>query len=203
MQRFEVAVQMSQWMWVAAGQNTARWRIRVNEFIQRHHRAKYSWNPESQEISKSETLTLYISQCQCMNANGTSQLTLGTSISGNSLSNLSISSSPVTLTAVLFWGAGVSKSSNENPPLVLPAARGGALGNSVVPSSEMSGKADAARSKSISSLLVLWNEDAKSPPKMSLIVSTVWCWGLLGCCDLAVTCCCRGVQASVRIIFPF
>ena len=77
------------------------------------------------------------------------QLT-GTSISGNSFSNLSISSSPVTFTTVSFRTGGAASKSNEKP---LSCLTGGAAGRgmSTEPSSEMSGKAEAARSRSMSS----------------------------------------------------
>lgn len=77
------------------------------------------------------------------------------SISGNSLSNFSISSSPVTLTGAAA-GVGESKSSNEKPEELGTGAAGdvvvGRAGMSPMSSREMSGKAEAALSKSISSL---------------------------------------------------
>jgi hypothetical protein len=77
------------------------------------------------------------------------EILTGTSISGNSLSNFSISSSPVTLTG---WEGTSSKSSKEKPALVFEAAGAtGRLGMSPSPSREISGKADAAFSKSMSS----------------------------------------------------
>lgn len=84
-------------------------------------------------------------------------LTEGSSSSGKALSNWSISSSPVTFTSVVFCtGMGaVSNASKENEPVasgeVIEAAATAGMGMSSSPSSEMSGKADAARSKSISS----------------------------------------------------
>ena len=87
-------------------------------------------------------------------------------MSGNSFWNFSSSSLPVTLTAESFSN-GLSKSSNEKLLLVC-AARAG-VGMSPMPSREMSGKADAARSKSMSSpdpMSVLWDEE-NSPPRKS------------------------------------
>ena len=75
-------------------------------------------------------------------------------MSGNSLSNLSISSSPVTLTSVVRDG-GVLKSSNAKLLDALiggAAAAGGGMEKSPEPSSEISGKAEAARSKSMSAV---------------------------------------------------
>lgn len=76
-------------------------------------------------------------------------LTEGMSISGNSFSNFSISSSPVTFTSVVLGGE--SKSSKEKPPLEKVWPAGGADGTGISSSSEMSGKAEAAASKSMSS----------------------------------------------------
>ena len=72
-------------------------------------------------------------------------------MSGNSLSNFSISSSPVTLISVVREG-GVLKSSNEKLSVALigGATAGAGVGTSPRPSNEISGKADAARSKSMS-----------------------------------------------------
>ena len=70
-------------------------------------------------------------------------------MSGNSLSNFSISSSPVTLTSVVREG-GVLKSSKEKLSDALNGGAAAAGGMEMSPSSEISGKAEAARSKSIS-----------------------------------------------------
>ena len=79
--------------------------------------------------------------------------TWGTSMSGNSLSNLSISSSPVTFTSVVRDGGGLLKSSKENDPEVLVGgAAGGGAEESPVPSREISGEAEAARPKSMSAV---------------------------------------------------
>jgi hypothetical protein len=80
--------------------------------------------------------------------------TCGTSSSGKSLSNFPMSSSdswPVTLT----WraGAGLPKASKSKGPAGGGGLRGGGevkFGMSLSPSRDISGKADAARSKSIS-----------------------------------------------------
>ena len=106
-------------------------------------------------------------------------------MSGNSLSNFSISSSPVTFTSVtLPLGGGVSKSSNENPfvpvdtlpfkiELVAVEVACVWVGMSSVPSREMSGNAEAARSN-MSSPPAVANEspvgfvEANSEPRISL-----------------------------------
>ncbi len=83
------------------------------------------------------------------------------SSSGNSFSNFSISSSPVTFTSVsLPLIDGVSKSSNEKLPLDATGAPDGADGTGMSPSNSMSGKAEMACSKSISSPAAV----AKEPP---------------------------------------
>ena len=89
-------------------------------------------------------------------------------MSGNSFWNLSSSSSPVTLTAESVSN-GLSKSSNEKLLLARAARAGAGVGMSPMPSREISGKADAARSKSMSSpdpMSVLWDEE-NSPPRKS------------------------------------
>ena len=93
-------------------------------------------------------------------------------MSGNSLSNFSISSSPVTLISVVRDG-GVLKSSKEKLSVALMggAAPEGGTEMSPEPSSEISGKAEAARSKSMSPPAVA-NEPPvgvpNSSPRMSL-----------------------------------
>jgi hypothetical protein len=82
-------------------------------------------------------------------------------MSGNSLENFSISSSPVTFTTVSL---GASNSSKNKSFEVVRAAAAGRVGMS--PSREMSGKADAAASKSMSSL----PPEVKSLLRKSLIV---------------------------------
>jgi hypothetical protein len=97
---------------------------------------------------------------------GQFQRTWPTSMSGNSVLNFSISSSPVTFTAVSLCAGGLSKSSNEKPELATTVGCE-CTGMSASPSSEMSGKADAARSKSMSSApdwkksdMVCWQSEA-------------------------------------------
>ena len=58
---------------------------------------------------------------------------------------------PVTFTSVARWG-GVLKSSNEKLPEVLSGGADGGTEMSPEPSSEISGKAEAARSKSMSAV---------------------------------------------------
>lgn len=77
-----------------------------------------------------------------------------------------MSSSPVTFTSV---GGGVEKSSKLKPELLLFVASAGfwVVGMSDVPSREISGKAEAALSKSKSSFPPDPAAEENSPPRMS------------------------------------
>jgi len=93
-------------------------------------------------------------------------LTTETPMSGNWLSNCSISSSPVTFTSLCGGGVEKSSKSAKLDELVW-WDKGGApprvgVGMSLEPSNEISGKAEAARSKSMSSPEENW------PPRSSL-----------------------------------
>lgn len=91
-----------------------------------------------------------------------------------------MSSSPVTFTSV---GGGVEKSSKLKPELLLFVASAGfwVVGMSEVPSREISGKAEAALSKSKSSFPPDPAAEENSPPRMSfsrsrkLLIVVVMC----------------------------